>query len=167
MIMATKIIEHLGISELRSLIADVVGVPNSRVLQWGKEQDVSALDFFITVRVNPAASLANTFKFDKLAEKQTIEAQKESTAIVGFHGKNAFIMAEFFQQSLLSEKANQLFDTIKCGLVRTSDVQNLTIPFGAGYEERAEIQLTLSHNFTIEYQQNRIETVDIGLVLNQ
>lgn len=165
--MATKIIEHLNLSEFRSLVADVAGVSNSRVLEWGKQQDVSALDSFITVQVNPSASLSNSFKFDKILEKQTIQAQKESNAVIGFHGKNAMIMCEFFQVALLSEKANQLFDTIKCGLVRTSDVQNLTIPFGAGYEERAQIQLTLSHNFTIEYEQNRIETVDIGLVLNQ
>lgn len=162
-----KIIKNLSQSRFRNLISQLIDVPNSRVLQWGKEQDVSALDFFITLQINPSASLSNSFKFDKTLEKQTIQAQKESTAIVGFHGKNAFIMAEFFQQSLLSEKANQLFDTMKCGLVRTSDVQDLTIPFGAGYEERAQIQLTLSHNFTIEYQQNRIETVEIGLVLNQ
>lgn len=163
----TQITEYLNEQQLRSAIAQLVGVPNERVLKWGVQQDVSALNFFITLQINPSASLANNFKFNKIQEKQTIEAQKETTAIVGFHGKNAFVMAEFFQAMLISIKADQLFDIMKIGLVRTSDVQNLTIPFGAGYEERAQITLTLSHNFTIEYQQNRIETIDIGLVLNQ
>ena len=59
------------------------------------------------------------------------------------------------------------FDRIKAGLVNVSDVQNLTIPFGGGYEERAQFQMILSHDFIIEHEQNRIESVDIGLVLNQ
>ena len=145
----------------------LLNINANRVLKWGVQQDVSALDFFCTVRVNPSAQLATHREFKKLAEVEKIHAQKETTVIVGFHGKNALIMAEFFQSTLISEQANRLFDNIKTGLVRTSDVQNLTIPFGGGYEERAEIQLVLSHNFNIEYKQNRINSVEIGLVLNQ
>ena len=131
------------------------------------QQDISALDFFCTVRVNPSAQLATHREFNKAAERESIKAQKETTVIVGFHGKNALVMAEFFQAALISEQANRLFDNIKTGLVRTSDVQNLTIPFGGGYEERAQFQMILSHDFIIEHEQNRIESVDIGLVLNQ
>ena len=145
----------------------LLNINANRVLKWGVQQDVSALDFFCTVRVNPSAQLATHREFKKLAEVEKIHAQKETTVIVGFHGKNALIMAEFFQSTLISEQANRLFVNIKTGLVRTSDVQNLTIPFGGGYEERAEIQLVLSHNFNIEYKQNRINSVEIGLVLNQ
>lgn len=162
-----QIIEYFDLDKFRLLVAALVGVPNNRVLKWGVQQDISALDFFCTVRVNPSAQLATHREFNKAAERESIKAQKETTVIVGFHGKNALVMAEFFQAALISEQANRLFDNIKTGLVRTSDVQNLTIPFGGGYEERAEIQLVLSHNFNIEYKQNRINSVDIGLVLNQ
>jgi hypothetical protein len=162
-----KITEYFNIDQFRAMIASLLSVPANRVLKWGVQQDVSALDFFCTVRVNPSAQLATHREFKKTEEVEGIKAQKETTVIVGFHGKNALIMAEFFQSTLISEQANRLFDSIKTGLVRTSDVQNLTIPFGGGYEERAEIQLVLSHNFNIEYKQNRIESVNIGLVLNQ
>lgn len=162
-----QITEYFNLDSFRQLVALLLNVNANRVLKWGVQQDVSALDFFCTVRVNPSAQLATHREFKKLAEVEKIKAQKETTVIVGFHGKNALIMAEFFQSTLISEQANQLFDNIKTGLVRTSDVQNLTIPFGGGYEERAEIQLVLSHNFNIEYKQNRIDSVDIGLVLNQ
>lgn len=162
-----QITEYFNLDKFRQLVASLLNVPANRVLRWGVQQDVSALDFFCTVRVNPSAQLATHREFKKLAEVEKIHAQKETTVIVGFHGKNALIMAEFFQSTLISEQANRLFDNIKTGLVRTSDVQNLTIPFGGGYEERAEIQLVLSHNFNIEYKQNRIESVNIGLVLNQ
>lgn len=162
-----QITESFDLDKFRQLVADLLELPINRVLQWGLQQDVSSFNFFCTVRVNPSAQLATRLKFDKIAEVQTIESQKETTVIVGFHGENSLIMAEFFQLALISEKANQLFASIKTGLVRTSDVQNLTIPFGGGYEERAEIQLTLSHDFNIEYKQNRIDSVDIGLVLNQ
>lgn len=162
-----EIKEHFNLDKFRVIIATLLNMPTMRVLKWGVQQDVSALDFFCTVRVNPSAQLATHREFNKVAERESIRAQKETTVIVGFHGKNALVMAEFFQAALISEQANRLFDNIKAGLVRTSDVQNLTIPFGGGYEERAEIQLVLSHNFNIEYKQNRIESIDIGLVLNQ
>lgn len=162
-----QITEYFNLDSFRQLVASLLNINANRVLKWGVQQDVSALDFFCTVRVNPSAQLATHREFKKLAEVEKIHAQKETTVIVGFHGKNALIMAEFFQSTLISEQANRLFDNIKTGLVRTSDVQNLTIPFGGGYEERAEIQLVLSHNFNIEYKQNRIESVNIGLVLNQ
>lgn len=162
-----QITEYFDLDKFRLLVASLLNIPANRVLKWGVQQDVSALDFFCTVRVNPSAQLGTHREFDKLAEVQAIQSQKETTAIVGFHGKNSLVMAELFQLSLESEQANRLFDNIKTGLVRTSDVQNLAIPFGGGYEERAEIQLVLSHNFNIEYKQNRIDSVDIGLVLNQ
>lgn len=162
-----QITEYFDLDKFRQLVASLLNVNANRVLKWGVQQDVSALDFFCTVRVNPSAQLATHREFKKAAEVENIKVQKETTVTVGFHGKNALIMAEFFQSTLISEQANRLFDNIKTGLVRTSDVQNLTIPFGGGYEERAEIQLVLSHNFNIEYKQNRIDSVDIGLVLNQ
>lgn len=162
-----EIKEHFNLDKFRVMIATLLNMPTMRVLKWGVQQDVSALDFFCTVRVNPSAQLATHREFNKVAERESIKAQKETTVIVGFHGKNSLTMAEFFQAALISEQANRLFDNIKTGLVRTSDVQNLTIPFSGGYEERAEIQLVLSHNFNIEYKQNRIESIDIGLVLNQ
>lgn len=162
-----QITEYFDLDKFRLLVAALVGVPNNRVLKWGVQQDVSALDFFCTVRINPSAQLGTHKQFNKVAEVETVKAQKETTVIVGFHGTNSLVMAEFFQAALITEKANHLFDNIKTGLVRTSDVQNLTIPFGGGYEERAEIQLVLSHNFIIEHEQNRINSVDIGLVLNQ
>lgn len=162
-----EIKEYFNLDGFRAMIATLLNIPTMRVLKWGVQQDVSALDFFCTVRINPSAQLGTHKQFNKVAEVETVKAQKETTVIVGFHGKNSMVMAEFFQTALITEQANRLFDNIKTGLVRTSDVQNLTIPFGGGYEERAEIQLVLSHNFIIKHEQNRINSVDIGLVLNQ
>lgn len=162
-----QIVRDLKIDDLRGLVAEVMSVPLDNVLEWGVQQDVSALPFFCTVRKNPSSQLSTHKKFDRVNEVQTIESQKSTVVIVGFHGKNAVTMAEFFELALISEKANHLFDNINAGLVNTSDIQNLTIPLAGGYEERAEIQLTLSHNFIIKYEQNKIDSVNIGLVLNQ
>lgn len=162
-----EIITYLNITDIRKMVAEVLNIPLTRVIEWGKKQDVSNLKFFTSVRFNPSSQLSTHKKFNAVNEVQTIASQKETVAIVGFHGDNALLMAEFFQLALISEQASHLFDKMKVGLVRTSDVNNLTIPFGGGYEERAEIQLVLSHNFVIEHKQNKMNSVEIGLVLNQ
>ena len=166
-LMAIKIKQDLKNADVRGLISDLIGININSVLEWGKQQDVSAMPSFVTVQLNPSARLGVYKKFNKQAEIQRNEGQRETTAIISFHGNNAVKMAEFTQECLYTEQAKYLFDRIKAGLVNVSDVQNLTIPFGGGYEERAQFQMILSHDFIIEHEQNRIESVDIGLVLNQ
>lgn len=162
-----KIVQSLKVEQIRNLVAELMGYPMGRVLQFGRQQDVSELKSFITVQFNPSAEMWTHKKYNKQNELLNIESLKQTVATIGFHGENAVEMGNFFKLCLISEKANSLFDKIKCGLVASSDVQDLTIPFGAGYEERAQIQLTLSHTFIIKHEHNRIESVDIGMVLNQ
>lgn len=162
-----QIVESFSLTAFRKLISELLDFPLDRVLQYGLQQDVSKLSSFITVQKTPSSELSTHKRFRKLDEYQNIESQKETTLIVSFHGKNSVFMAEYFQCALISEKANALFDRIKAGLVRSSDIRDLTIPIGGGYEERAQIELLLSHNFIIEHEQNRIDTVEIGLVVNQ
>ena len=165
--MAIKIKQDLKNADVRGLISDLIGININSVLEWGKQQDVSTMPSFVTVQINPSARLGVYKKFNKQAEIQRNEGQRETTAIISFHGNNAVTMAQYAQECLYTEQAKYLFDRIKAGLVNVSDVQNLTIPFGGGYEERAQFQMILSHDFIIEHEQNRIESVDIGLVLNQ
>ena len=47
------------------------------------------------------------------------------------------------------------------GLITLSDVKNLTFSFAAGYEERANLDLLLSHEITIQAQQLVIKHVDV------
>ena len=165
--MPIKIKQDLKNEDVRKLISDLINVNINNVLEYGKQQDVSALEFFIMVKFNPSSRLGVYKKFNKSKEIQRNEGQRETTAIISFHGKNALTMAQFTQECLYTEQAKTLFGRIKAGLVNSTDVQDLTIPFGGGYEERAEFQMILSHDFIIEHEQNRIESVDIGLVLNQ
>lgn len=159
--------QSLSNEDIRFLISDLINVEKNKVLQFGRQQDVSALPFFIMVRLQPSARLGTYKKFNKSTEIRRIEDQRETTAIISFHGENALTMAQFTQACLYSEQGNKLFARINAGLVNSTDVQDLTIPFGGGYEERAEFQMILSHDFIIEHEQNRIDSVDIGLVLNQ
>lgn len=162
-----QIVENFSLTAFRKLISELLSFPLEKVLQYGLQQDVSSMKSFITVQRNPSTELSTHKRFRKEDEYQNIESQKESTLIVSFHGDSAFLMAEYFQIALISEKANALFDRIKTGLVRVGDIRDLTIPFAGGYEQRAQIELLLSHNFIIEHEQNRIDSVEIGLVINQ
>lgn len=165
--MAIKIKQDLKNEDVRIFISSLLNIPINNVFEFGKQQDVSAIPFFVMVRFNPSARLGVYKKFNKATEVQRNQGQRETTAVISFHGNNAVTMAQYAQECLYTEQAKYLFDTMKAGLVNVSDVQNLTIPFGGGYEERAEFQMILSHDFIIEHEQNRIESVDIGLVLNQ
>lgn len=153
--------------DIRSLISELMNIDINHVMEFGRQQDVSAIPFFVMVRLQPSARLGNYKKFNKSTEVRRIEGQRETTAIISFHGNNAMTMAEFAQECLYTEQSKYLFDRIKAGLVNITPVQDLTIPFGGGYEERAEFQMILSHDFIIEHEQNRIDSVEIGLVLNQ
>ena len=165
--MPIKIKQDLKNEDVRVFISSLLNIPINNVFEFGKQQDVSAIPFFVMVRFNPSSRLGAYKKFNKQSEIQRNEGQRETTAVISFHGNNAVTMAQYAQECLYTEQAKYLFNTMKAGLVNVSDVQNLTIPFGGGYEERAEFQMILSHDFIIEHEQNRIESVDIGLVLNQ
>ena len=160
--------QALKVDDVRLFISQLINVPLNRVLEWGVQQDVSELSFFITVQMGSSLRKGQSKKFNSTNETETIKSQRETDVTISLHGENAFTMANFAVDCLKSEPSKQLFDTMKAGLVNDRiDVRDLTIPFAGGYEERAEFHMILSHDFIIEYKQNKISSVEIGLVLNQ
>lgn len=159
--------QALKVDDVRLFISQLINVPLNRVLEWGVQQDVSKLPFFITVQMGSSLRKGQSKKFNSTNETETIKSQRETDVTISLHGENAFIMANFAVDCLKSEPSKQLFDTMKAGLVNHDTVRDLTIPFAGGYEERAEFHMILSHDFIIEYKQNKISSVEIGLVLNQ
>lgn len=159
--------QALKVDDVRLFISQLINVPLNRVLEWGVQQDVSKLPFFITVQMGSSLRKGQSKKFNSTNETETIKSQRETDVTISLHGENAFTMANFAVDCLKSEPSKQLFDTMKAGLVNHDTVRDLTIPFAGGYEERAEFHMILSHDFIIEYKQNKISSVEIGLVLNQ
>lgn len=159
--------QALKVDDVRLFISQLINVPLNNVLEWGVQQDVSKLPFFITVQMGSSLRKGQSKKFNATNETETIKSQRETDVTISLHGKNAFTMANFAVDCLKSEPSKQLFDTMKAGLVNHDTVRDLTIPFAGGYEERAEFHMILSHDFIIEYKQNKISSVEIGLVLNQ
>lgn len=160
--------QALKTDDVRLFISRLINVPLKNVLEWGLQQDVSSMSSFITVQLGTSLRKGQSKVFNAIAETETIKSQRETDVTISFHGKNAFQMANFAVDCLNSEPSKQLFDTMRAGLVNDRiDVRDLTIPFAGGYEERAEFHMILSHDFIIEYKQNKISSVEIGLVLNQ
>lgn len=159
--------QALKVDDVRLFISQLINVPLNRVLEWGVQQDVSGLPFFITVQMGSSLRKGQSKKFNSTKETETIKSQRETDVTISLHGENAFTMANFAVDCLKSEPSKRLFDTMKAGLVNHDTVRDLTIPFAGGYEERAEFHMILSHDFIIEYKQNKISSVEIGLVLNQ
>lgn len=159
--------QALKVDDVRLFISQLINVPLNNVLEWGVQQDVSKLPFFITVQMGSSLRKGQSKKFNATNETETIKSQRETDVTISLHGENAFTMANFAVDCLKSEPSKQLFDTMKAGLVNHDTVRDLTIPFAGGYEERAEFHMILSHDFIIEYKQNKISSVEIGLVLNQ
>ena len=56
-LMAIKIKQDLKNADVRGLISDLIGININSVLEWGKQQDVSAMPSFVTVQLNPSARL--------------------------------------------------------------------------------------------------------------
>lgn len=165
--MTIEITNLLDFKKLRLAISNIMNIPINRILKWGEQQNVSEFKFFITVKDNQAIQYGVKKSFNKTTEIQEISTLKETNVIVGFHGDNAVNFAELFQLALSSEVAINEFLNIGCSVLRGGDVSNLTIPFGGGYEQRAEVQVVLSNSFIIEHKQNRIESAEIEMEINE
>lgn len=61
---------------------------------------------------------------------------------------------------LQGAKADEILLTGKFAILTLGDVKGMAVDFGGGYEERAILELTLSHGQTVQVDQKELKTVD-------
>lgn len=159
--MAITTLLRLDMKAVRLAIAKVSQLPEDKVIDGNGETDVSEWKYFISVNQLNSDPIGTEIKFDGSNEKEIITTTRETIISINAFGKNAYQLLETFESSLNTSFAQQLFKAIGAGIVRKSQIRNLPTAIAGGKEQRAQIDLTLSHNHRIETPLNRGESVVI------
>ncbi|MCT9020829.1 hypothetical protein NMC40_18675 [Proteus mirabilis] len=157
--MAITTLSRLDMKAVRRVIAKVSQLPEDRVIDGNGEADVSTWKYFISVNQLTSDPIGTEIKYDGLNEKEIITTTRETIISVNAFGNNAYLLLENFSSALSTHFVQQLFKDTGAGIVRKSQIRNLPTAISGGKEQRAQIDLTLSHNHRIEAPLNRGESV--------
>ena len=75
---------------------------------------------------------------------ETIEGNREIMMSIGFYRAGAVDNARKVRTAVIRESVQDLFRSVKLGLVRRSDVREISEPLASGFEERAQFDIVLS-----------------------
>ncbi|WP_274724544.1 phage neck terminator protein [Xenorhabdus bovienii] len=161
--MDTTILSRLDMMAVRQTIATVLISPKKEVLvlDGDGETDVSDIKEFITVNRVTSELIGEEYKFDADREVEIVTVTRETLISVNAFGKNSYLIIEKLATVLRTSYAQSLLTRIGAGLVRKSQIRNLPTAIAGGKEQRAQIDLTLSHIHRIETPMNQARTVDI------
>ncbi|QXF36312.1 hypothetical protein CE143_20240 [Photorhabdus luminescens] len=116
---------------------------------------------FITVNRVTSELMGEEYKFNARKEVEIITVTRETIISINAFGKNSYLLIEKLASVLSTSYAQTLFKRLGAGIVRKSQVRNLPTAIAGGKEQRAQIDLTLSHIHRIEAPVNRAEAVNI------
>ncbi|WP_246593345.1 LIC_12616 family protein [Photorhabdus akhurstii] len=136
-------------------------LPESLVLDADCETDLSDMQSFITVNRVTSELMGEEYKFNARKEVEIITVTRETIISINAFGKNSYLLIEKLASVLSTSYAQTLFKRLGAGIVRKSQVRNLPTAIAGGKEQRAQIDLTLSHIHRIEAPVNRAEAVNI------
>ena len=162
MINAHKIFNPTG---LRALIAKLIGINPSLVIQSNTQIDTTNIAFYVTVHLAASTPQGTSIKFDGTTEY----AEVKSNALYSIQliGNNAKLWAERLHPSLrLSSSVNEL-KKLGIGILQISALRDTSIALDAGFEERAQFDILVSQTTIVKEQLNQINSVDLGLQIEQ
>lgn len=113
------------------------------------------------VRVLTSQALGSDYRFNGKTEQEIITDSVETTVSVNAYGRNANDLLGKLVALLKTSRAMSELKKAKMAVPRVSAVRNLTTAIGGGYEERAQMDLTVSHVYRITTDMMRADTVDI------
>lgn len=148
---------------VRQTIATVLSLPEKLVFDADGEQDISGIPSFITVGVVTSQPIGSEYKFIADDEKEVITQSRVTTVSINAYGQNAYLIIEKLSSSLRTSFAQQRLKSAGATVLSASAIRNLPTAIAGGKEQRAQMDLTISHIHRIETQMNRAETVDISL----
>ena len=133
------------------ILAEVLTLPKERVISDRNLIGHTQLDFFVVVEKLFSSTTGETIKYLKEDPlKEVLITPLRSTIQISAFGKNANLLIEKLRTILRSTYGQELVNDLKVGLLGVSDVRNISSNFGASYEERASIDIYLSHSNIVE-----------------
>lgn len=146
---------------LRNLIRAVLSLPDGTVRNADEAAPTGAVSF-VTVRKMTTREIGRARRdFDGAAEIERIRKSVETTISINAYGNNANALLEKLTVMLQSSRGIQGMKALHAGILRMSPVRNLSGVVGAGQEERAQMDITISHEHKVDVDLHRIDEVDI------
>lgn len=145
---------------LKQVIVKVLQLPDKRVLFSHQQVEVGA-KAFVTLGIVTSTPIGAGYRFDGDEEQEYITVSKETVVSVNAYGNNAFDLTQKLEGALRSSVA--MHDLRKQGMAiaRVSPIRNLPAALGGGYEQRAQMDLTVSHIYRLKTAMQRADAVEI------
>ncbi|WP_409323186.1 phage neck terminator protein [Serratia marcescens] len=131
------------------------------VLDADEMPDVSALKAFLTVGRVSSEPLGQEYRFDGAHERETVTVSRLTVLSVNAYGRNAYPLIEKLGSALSTSAAQSALKRAGAAIMRLSPTRNLPTAIAGGFEQRAQIDISLSHVHRVEAQVYRAQTVEI------
>lgn len=145
---------------LRNLIRAVLKLPDGTVRDTDQAAPTGAVAF-VTVRKLLTQEVGRARRdFDGATETEQIRKSAETTVSINAYGNNANALIEKLSVMFQSTAGIQGMKALKGGILRMSPARNLSGVIGAGQEERAQMDIVISHEHKVEVDLIRVDQVD-------
>ncbi|SEO76353.1 hypothetical protein SAMN02800692_1993 [Luteibacter sp. UNC138MFCol5.1] len=152
--------------ELRNLVRRLLALPDG-VVRPANQPAPTGREPFVTVnRTRTTAAGAETRAFDGGIEKEFIHSSYLSTVSINAFGTEAYELLLKLRSVLASSAGIAGMKALGAGVVVAGEVIDLSAIVGAGYEERARVELQISHTHTVVTDQPRIDEVEVDTTTN-
>lgn len=130
-----------------------------------QQNDTTDIPFYAIVNF-----LAGTKHGTSLGFHDEIESASsiyQNTYTITVIGNNAIIWINRLEASLHLQSVRLELRGLGCGLLNVSAIRNLSLAIDGGYEERAQIEITLSEKASVRVSQNQINDVDFSMEIER
>lgn len=146
---------------LRDLIRAVLSLPDGTVRDADLAAPTGAVSF-VTVREMVTNEVGRARRdFDGATETERIRLSAETTVSINAYGNNAIALMKKLRLMFQSSAGIQGMKSLKGGILRMSPVRNLSGVAGAGQEERAQMDIVISHEHKVEVDLQRVDQGDV------
>lgn len=147
---------------LRNLIRAVLTLPDGTVRDADQAAPTGAVSF-VTVRKMLTQEVGRARRdFNGATETERIRKSVETTVSINAYGNNANALMEKLSVVFQSSAGIQGMKALKGHVLRMSPVRNLSGVAGAGQEERAQMDIVISHEHKVEVALLRIDQGDVS-----
>lgn len=161
--MAITTVWRLDMKEVRQMMAEVLSLPNDRVIDANNEVDVSKMSFFITVLVMAQDDLGSEIIYNGDEEVEKLSNLSELTLSLNAYGANSY---DAINKLVMSMRLNFVYSRLKrlgIGYLRSSQIRSLPVTISGGKEQRAQVDLVFSISNKLNADLKRGDTVQINV----
>lgn len=145
--------------QLRRLIQWALTLPDGTVIGGHLPEQLNKA--FITVDIAFSTEIGQSKRVFLPNETEQIHSSLLSTVSISCYGQNAYQQAVKIRNILQSSQLIDGLRAMQAGIVRFSDVRNLTATVGADYEERGQFDCVISHTHIVQTSLNAIHSVEV------